>query len=296
MDLALTVPAAWYWLVVRPGLRSKVTLVFVAFLGLWRAAFLFPDVVPGKIWIGGGLELAIVVAVVTGLRGHRGSSGMEDADPVDRLRHAVARITPSSVAAKAMASEFLIFYYAFAWKPKPHVPPGMKAFSLHERSATNVLMGCMALVSLLEIVPVHVVLASRWSATAAWIATGLSLWGAVWILALGRSFALRPTLAGPDSITVRYGLLFRLRIPVDRIRSIESAGSLPAGSKTIPKGTPASVCIHLKEPLEAELLLGFTKRVTAIGLSADDATGFARALAHLSAHVSAHVSGRISKD
>jgi len=63
LDLTLTVTAAWYWLLVRPGLRSKVSLVFVALSGLCRAAFLFPEVVPGKLWIGVGLELAIIVSV-----------------------------------------------------------------------------------------------------------------------------------------------------------------------------------------------------------------------------------------
>src|SRR6266853_1454556 len=60
LDLTLTVTFLYYWLLVRPGLRSRTTMLVIALLGLWRASFLFPEVVPGRIWIGGGLELAIL--------------------------------------------------------------------------------------------------------------------------------------------------------------------------------------------------------------------------------------------
>jgi hypothetical protein len=282
LDLMLTVPAAWYWLLVRPGLRSKNTVLFVAQMGLLRAAFLFPDVVPGRVWIAGGMELALIALVVTSLRRASGGPAADrTADPIDRLRAVFHRFTPSIVAAKAMASEFSVFYYAFAWKPKPHVPPGTRAFPMHERSGASVLIGCLAVISLVEIVPVHLLLAYKWSATAAWVATGLSVWGAVWMTAISRAFALRPTLVSSDSILVRYGLLFRLRIPVGSIQSIDAGSALLPGTRVIPKDTPPSVCIRFNQPLDAEIMLGFTKRVAAIGLSADDATGFADALRHL---------------
>jgi hypothetical protein len=282
LDLALTLPAAWYWLLVRPGLRPKGTLIFVALAGLWRAAFLFPQVVSGKVWIGGGMELAIVTAVVLGLRKSRGTESFAaaNADPLDRLRDIFAWFTPYRAAAKVMASEFSVIYYGFAWKPKPHIPPGTRGFSMHERSGTSVLFVCLALLSLIEIVPVHLML-NTWSPTAAWIATGLSVWGAVWMMAMSRAFALRPMLVGPDGIVVRYGLLFRLRIPAGCIQSMETGAELPAGIRIVPKGTPPSVFISFTEPLQAELLLGFTRKIGAIGLSADDAAGFTDALNEL---------------
>ncbi len=285
LDLALTVPAAWYWLLVRPGLRSRFTLVFVTFAGLLRAAFLFPDVVPGKLWIGGALELAVVTVVIAALRSSGCRSGeLENADPVERLRGIFRKFTPSTVAAKVMASEFSVFYYAFGWRLKPHVPPGTRAFPLHERSGAHVLMGCMAALSLLEIVPVHLLVVYKWSVTAAWVATAVSLLGAVWMTGMGRAFRLRPTLIDRDSVLVRFGLLFRLRISLEAIRSIDAAGELPAGSRVIPRGTAPAVCIQFVEPLEAELLLGFTRKIGAIGLSADDAGSFASALQNLVAN------------
>jgi len=169
-------------------------------------------------------------------------------------------------------------YYALAWKPKPHTQAGTRPFSMHERSGASVLMACMAVLSLVEAVPVHLPLAYKWSSTAAWVATGLSLWGAVRMTAMSRAFRLRPTLVDPDGLVVRNGLLFRLSIPADSIRSIGIGADVPAGGQIIPKDTPAEVRIRFNQPLEAQLLLGFTKRIHVIGLSADDAAGFARAL------------------
>jgi hypothetical protein len=203
-----------------------------------------------------------------------------DLDPLDRLRETIARFAPSRAAAKVMAAEFSVFYYAFAWKPKPHVPSGARGFSLHERSGVSALFVCVAFLSLLEIVPVHLML-NTWSPAAAWIATGLSAWGAIAIMGMSRAFALRPTLVSSEGIVVRYGLLFRLRIPLDRIQSMETGAACPAGTRVVPRGTPAAVCIRFSEPLVAELLFGMTTRIDAIGLSADDAAGFTEALNQL---------------
>jgi hypothetical protein len=233
-------------------------------------------------WIGAGLEMAVVASVLVGLRKSAADAAGTNADPVDHLRNLVARVTLSTVAAAAVATELSVLYYALAWKPKPHVPSGMRGFSMHERSGSSVLMLCLAFLSLIEIVPVHLMLVhskvSAWSPAAAWIATGLSVWGAIWMIAMSRAFALRPMLVGSDRIVVRYGLLFRLRIPVDRIQSIDTSPVPDARTRVVPRGSPASVCIRFSEPLEAELLLGFTRKIGAIGLSADDAAGFSEAL------------------
>ena len=64
LDMTVTVPALYYWLVVRPGLRNMASLGLIALLSLWRAAFAFPAIVPGKAWIGAAVECLVVGAVV----------------------------------------------------------------------------------------------------------------------------------------------------------------------------------------------------------------------------------------
>lgn len=239
-------------------------------------------VIPGKIWIAGGLELAFIAAVVVGLRKSRGTKSCtsDDLDPLDRLQDILASVTPSRTAAKVIAAEASVLYYAFKWKPKPHIPSGTRGFSMHERSGASVLFLCAAFLSLLEIMPVHLMV-NTWSPAGAWIATGLNGWSAIAIIAMSRAFVLRPTLVGSDGVVVRYGLLFRLRIPVNRIQSIETGADCPTGTRVVPRDTAASVCIRFTEPLEAEFLFGITKRISAIGLSADDGVGLTEALNQL---------------
>jgi hypothetical protein len=282
MDLALTVPAAWYWLMVRPGLRSKATVAFVACLGFWRASLLFPEVLPNKPWIGMALELMLVAAVVAGWRAVRSqSAAYRDADPLDRLSAAIqsqiARAEAPGFPAKAIATEFSVFYYAFAWRARPHVLFGSQAFSLHNRSGSNVLVACLAGVSVLELVPVHLLL-HHWSATAAWVASGISVWGMVWMVALSRSFALRPTLVSPAAVTVRFGLLFRLTIPAEKILSIEAGSAAPQTARVVPRGAAPSVYIRFTEPLRADFIAGIGRQMSEVALSADNDHMFREAL------------------
>ena len=271
-DMTVTVTGLYYWLVVRPGLRPKASLLFIAFLGLLRASAAFPEVIPGRVWIGAGAEFTVAAALVVGLRSWRHAAAP---DPVERIRVILSGMIPFGTAARALAGELSVLYYGFAWRANPHVPADTRAFTLHKRSGAGDLMVLVAIVSLIEAVPVHLVFA-HWSVTPAWVITGLSLYGALWAMALGRSFALRPTLVGREEIVVRFGLLFSLRVPVECIRAVRRE-PVP-GAVILPRKTPPALYIEFTRPLEAEKMFGFTKRVVAIGLSADDEPGLEDAL------------------
>jgi hypothetical protein len=161
-----------------------------------------------------------------------------------------------------------LYYALFSWRAKPHVPRGAKALSIHKRSGHADLLFVFALISVMEAVPVHFLI-NRWSPPWAWAATGLSLYGAVWLIGLARSIELRPVLVGPDYLDVRYGLLFTLRIPRESIvvaRPVE-VGEAPA--ITVPlRGDPA-LRIQLSRPLAAATLFG-RRRTDHLGLAADD--------------------------
>ena len=263
-DMTVTVSALYYWLVVRPGLRPKVSVLFIALMGLLRASFAFPDVIPGKALIAGGGEVLLIAALVVGFR--RGWRVKAD-DPVERIQEVLSGLIPIPAAARALAGELSVLYYAFAWRARPHEPEGSRAFTLHARSGFSDLILFAGLASLLEVVPVHMVTA-HWSGTAAWILTAMSLYGALWAFALSRSFALRPTLVTADALLVRFGLLFSLRILLTSLRGV-SRKPVP-GAHIVPRNADPSFYLEFTEPLEASLLLGLTKQISSVGLSADD--------------------------
>jgi hypothetical protein len=245
LDMTVTVTALYYWLVVRPGLRPKASLAFVALMGLLRASFAFPDAIPGRAVIAGAAELFIVGALLFGFRS----------------------AIPFDAAATAIAGELKVFYYAFAWRARPDVPPGAASFTLHRKSGFGDILFFVGLASLLEIVPVHLV-AAHWSAKLAWLLTALSLYGATWAVALSRSLSLRPSLVSEHALTIRFGLLFSLVIPADAIARVSDA---PIENATcVPRNAIPNLWLELHRPLEAQLLFGIKRRVTRLALAADD--------------------------
>lgn len=244
LDMTVTVSALYYWLVVRPGLRPKASLLLVALMGITRAAFAFPHTIPGKHIFAGLVETSLLAALIWG----RGT------------------IIPARLE-QVLRAEFSVFYYALAWWAKPDIPQGATALTLHKKSGFGDLILFVGLASLLEVVPVHLVVA-HWSHTIAWILTGLSLYGALWAVAVSRSFHLLPSLISPTEIHIRFGLLFSLTIPVSEIRSI-SRSALP-NATIVPRNSTPDLYLEFAQPLEARLMLGFTKRTQVVGISIDD--------------------------
>lgn len=259
LDMTVTVTAVYYWLLVRPGLRPKASLIVVALLGLLRASFAFPEVVPGRMFLAGAMELFVIAVLVKVFL----AAGE---DPVSGIREALAGIVPFQAAGRALASELSVLYYAFTFRAQPHSPAAAQRFTMHKASGIGDLMLVLAPFSLLEIVPVHL-LAAHWSRTLAWALTGLSVYGAVWIFALGRSFTLRPGFVTDSEVVVRFGLLFSLRIPKDCIRAVQREPM--AGALRVPRNSEPNIYLEFTQPLDAERMLGFRKQITAIGLSVD---------------------------
>jgi hypothetical protein len=239
-DMTVTVTALYYWMVVRRGLRPASSMILVAMLGLFRASLAFPGVVPGRFRIAAGAECAAVF-----------------------------------FARDLIFGELAVFYYAFAWWARPEVPAGAETFTLHRKSGFGDLLTMLGLASLLEIVPVHLVL-HRWSAPAAWIATGLGIYGTLWCVAIARSLNLRPSYVTADEAVIRFGLLFSLRIPAGAIASVGSR--VQAGMRPVPRGSEPNVCIEFTGPLEVRRILGIRGRMSSVALAADEPEALAAAL------------------
>ena len=136
------------------------------------------------------------------------------------------------------------------------------------------LFGFFAGISLMEAALMHLVLA-RWSSSLAWTLTGLSVYGAVWLVAVARSFALRPVLATDTELVVRAGLLWTVRVPRCSI-SCEDPGAI-CEIRLTPLGNP-NVVLRLADPVRARGLYGRTRSVHALALSLDEPEAFRRAI------------------
>jgi hypothetical protein len=270
-DVAVTVPALYFLLVVRGGLQPVITLVPLCLLGLVRATYLAPGMAWARPALGGAAELAVIGLI--GMRLRRGwHAGAEDADALVRIERAAREIVPARRVAAILAGELAVFYYAFGcWRQRPHAPAGSAAFSIHEKSGAAALFGMLAGVSVMEAGLVHLVVA-RWSVTGAWVLTALSLYGMIWLTAVARAFVLRPVLVQEGVLIARGGLLWTLRVPVHAICAIET-GSADYELKLPPASEP-NVVLRFGEPVIASGMYGMTRRASSVGLAVDDRTGF----------------------
>jgi hypothetical protein len=249
-DLAVVVPALYFWLVVRSGIQPLTTMIPLCLLALFRATWIMPGLSMTRPLLAGGVEIAVVALIVTRTR--------------RRLVTAIA------------ADEIAVLYYAFAaWRRKPEVPPGMEAYSTHQRAGTAVLFGSLAAISVVEAPLLHL-LVMRWNVKAAWVLTVLSVYGAIWLVGMARAFVLRPVLVGNGELVIRSGLLWTLHAPLDRIASIHRGGGA-SDLRLCPGGDP-NVAMEFSEPMIAAGMFGRRRRVTRVALSIDDPPAFERAL------------------
>ena len=110
----------------------------------------------------------------------------------------------------------------------------------------------------------------------AWALTGLSAYGVIWLVGLGRSVVLRPTVVEREGLRVRIGALYEAMVPFDAIESVTQVRTGPANRRA-PGYLLAALfaaprlMIELKQPVEARGLYGNRKRgITRIGLLVDE--------------------------
>jgi hypothetical protein len=277
LDVAVTVPALYWVLVVRGGLQPLMSLAPLCLLGLVRATYLAPGIAWARPAVGAAAEVAVFALIAVRVRGGWRTAGV-DGDVLERIGAAACEIVPARRVAAILASEIAVFYYAFvSWREEPDVPAGSQAFSIHEQSGVSALFGVLAGVSVMEAGLVHLVV-MRWSLAGAWVLTGFSVYGMVWLIAMARAFAVRPVLVRGGELVARSGMMWTVRVPLAAIRAVESgAGDYDL---KLPPASEPNVILRLAEPVTAHGMYGLRRRISGLALAVDDRSGLVRALQH----------------
>ena len=277
VDLLVTVPLAFYWLAVRRAGWPARTLIPVFLFSLTGAALVLPDQremlkslaeilsIPAEV----GLLTWIAVRTARSLRSTNGTEDM-----LERLREAAREILPARRVAEAIAFEMAVLYYSlFSWRRRPQKLSGVQAFTYHRTSGYGALLFAFLIVTIAEVVPIHI-LVTRWSPGAAWILTILSVYGLFWFLADYRATRLRPILLDDETLCIRTGLRWTIRIPRAHIVAIHKKApkSEPFLRTTLPMMKP--LWIELTEPVTAQGPYGIEKQARWISVAVDDAKTF----------------------
>lgn len=283
LDLLVVVPLAFYFLAVRRAGWPVRTLIPLFLFSLTGAALVLPDQramlkslsealsVPAEI----GLVSWIAVRTVRSLRG---TSGPGADDMLDRLRAVAREILPVRGVAEAIGFEMAVVYYALFARRRAQEPPAARVFTYHRTSGYGALGFALLIVTLAEAIPVHL-LVTRWSPRSAWLLTALAAYGMLWFLADYRATRLRPILLDDDTLCIRTGLRWTVRIPRAHIVALHKKApkSEPFLRAALPGTTPQ--WLELAEPVTAQGPYGKEKKARWISVAVDEAKVFREALA-----------------
>ncbi|QQS42896.1 MAG: hypothetical protein IPM63_08170 [Acidobacteriota bacterium] len=278
IDLLITVPVAFYFLVSR---RYSLSLpAFAPVIGAgWLIAYLvLPDGHRAPLLIAEAGVLAFEVAIVAWIARKvwkaAKSPSDELEDPLSRLRRIAGETVGNRRLGSVAGTELgVLFYSLFSWRSRPSVPEGGAAFTYHRKSGQTAITIVLLFLIAAETAVAHYLI-SLWSAPVAWAVTALSVYGGLWILADLRASVLRPVLIADDSILIKAGLRYDVEIPIEMMDCIERAkpseGPLVSAALF---GDPTH-WIVLNETLQAEGVFGFRSEFRAIGFSPDEPAAF----------------------
>jgi hypothetical protein len=283
VDLLVVVPLAFYLLAVRRAGWPARTLLPLFLFSLTGAAWVLPEQremlkrlsevlsIPTEI----GLVSWITVRTVRSLKTTR-DVGTDDM--LERLRQVAREILPWRGAAEAIAFEMAVVYFSlFAWRRRPQSPAGARVFTYHRTSGYGALGFAFLVVTLAEAIPVHL-LVSRWSSRGAWLLTALAGYGLLWFLADYRATRLRPILLDEETLIIRTGLRWTVRIPRANIVEVHKRAPKSEGFIRAALPTMTPLWIELIEPVTARGPYGKEKQARWISVGVDDAKAFREAV------------------
>lgn len=292
-DLTIILPALYWFLLVRGRGWRLVTVLPVFVLCLLLASLVVPPdrrialdliellVVP--------IELAIAWLVVRRVvRMARTGDEPGAVDVRERIRVSVLQSIRNRPLAEAVAFECALLWYAlFSWRnpSKPITPESTGGAFTHHRTSGHMAVALgLVLVIVVEAAAVHALLA-RWSHVAAWAATVLSAYSALWLLGDARALGLRRTSFDVCRLTVRFGLRWSLVVRRDDIESCSLVESSPsAGGEylepdlTITAPGARRVRLDFRCPVEAVGVYGITRRIRSLELGVDEPERFVSTL------------------
>jgi hypothetical protein len=247
-DLTISLPLLYWFLVVRRGKATALTIVPVFLAGILLSSLLVPaaqqQFVRQLKWtVVPLLEVLVVVALV---------------------RHG-----RNSRAAEAVLSEVTMLRYAlFGWRKKPE-----KGVTFHERNGWGTIVVCILVLLAAEGVAMHLLL-RRWSVLGAWVWTGMELWGALWLIGDYQGLRVHRSTIDESTLCIRFGLRWRVDVPRDLIASVtpiqaEGEWKRKDVMKIAVLEDPRWL-VTLREPVVVRGMMGLRRTVNALALLPDD--------------------------
>ena len=278
-DLVFTLPLV-FWLGGRLGLIPRVAPALVLSISLLAGLLLLPAplqddlkavLVPALPWI----EAATLAALALRLR----RFSEQSADLYMASHRAAESWLGQGPPARILGSELAMLAYLVA----PRQVAGPKEFSVHASSGFRPILWALLGVGLLELVVVHVLLHLA-APVLAWVVTGLSALGIIFLVAHIRALAARPHRIEGETLLLRNGLFGTAEVPLGEIADIRRAPTDQEGIvrfAALGGMEPMSVLLRLRSPLTIHVTHGLTRQDDTMLLPVDDADRFVKAVSEV---------------
>ena len=225
IDLLITSPFI-YFLLIRKTSIPKTTVFPFIILGVVVCSFIIPTenqyyLSLFKTWLLPLIELLVLIFVtynvIKAIREYKLNKSEASSDFFTILKQTCYNILPK-VAVIPFVTEISVFYYGFVYWKKRELKTN--EFSYHKESGTIGLIFGILLLILVETITLHFLL-EKWSAVAAWILTGLSIYTAIQVFGFSKSIVKRPIIIEDNLIYLRFGIMNETVINILDITSIE---------------------------------------------------------------------------
>jgi hypothetical protein len=288
-DLTAGASLLCWWMLGRDFRWSAWSLVPLFFASLALAGVALPEGHRGGLRVAhlaaAPLELLALGFLVLKVRAGRRSFRSDPArdgpwDAQAAMQRASAEALGPGRLAEIIAYEMSVLYYALGAR---HHPAPADGLTYHRKTAYGAIVFAVLMATGVEVATVHF-LASLWSHRLAWILTGLGVYGALWIYGDWRACRLRPVTARDGILRVRFGLRWRLDVPLRAVRAArlptaqERADRRAVDLRLALPGTPWKV-LELDRPVQAEGIYGLRRTVRTLGLGLDEPARLDAALA-----------------
>ncbi len=283
LDLLLTIPLV-YFLLIRNTSIPKTTTVPLMIFGLIIGSIILPSenqyyLNLFKTWVFPVIEIVVISFIIFNVRKTIKKLKRNKAFAFDffsTLKETCNEILPKRVV-MPVVTEIAVFYYGFIYWKKRDL--NKNEFSYHKNSGTISLLVAIIFIIGIETVAFHFLLL-KWSDTAAWVLTFLSIYSAIQIFGFLKSIIKRPISIEDNKLKLRYGILSEVSINLNEIESLVLTSKEIEFNKKTRKLSPFgeleshNVVIRLKKENTLCGLYGIKRKFTTLAFYIDNKEEF----------------------
>ena len=282
-DLLLVVPLV-YFLLIRKTTIPKTTVFPFLILGIITCSIIIPIenqqyLKIFKFWVLPIIEISILSFVVYTIKKTikiYKQNKVEQFDFFTILKETCYKILPKYIVIPVV-TEIAVFYYGFlSWKRREFKE---NEYSYHKNSGTIALLVAIIFIIAIETVAFHILLL-KWSAIAAWILTGISLYSGIQIFGFLKSMYQIPISITNNKLYLRYGIMNEAIINIENIESIYISSKDVALNKKTRKLSflgeleSHNIIVHLKTENTLIGLYGFKNKFRVLAFYIDNNIDF----------------------